>query len=60
VVGVVYGTLATTIIGLLSLEIASIMLLFGAQVIAEYERLQDSDPALPGELETPAARIEAK
>jgi membrane protein len=38
VVGVVYGSLATTIIGLLSLEIASIILLLGAQVIAEYER----------------------
>ena len=29
VVGVVYGSLATTIIGLLSLEIASIILLLG-------------------------------
>ena len=37
-VGVVYGSLATTIVGLLSLEIASILLLLGAQVIAEYER----------------------
>jgi YihY family inner membrane protein len=37
-VNVVYGSLATTIIGLLSLEIAGIILLFGAQVIAEYER----------------------
>ena len=38
VVGVVYGSLATTVVGLLSLEIASIFLLLGAQVIAEYER----------------------
>jgi uncharacterized BrkB/YihY/UPF0761 family membrane protein len=38
-VGVVYGSLATTVIALLSLEIASLILLFGAQVIAEYERL---------------------
>ena len=60
VVGVVYGTLATTIIGLLSLEIASIMLLLGAQVIAEYERLQDGDTATPGELETRKVRIEVK
>jgi YihY family inner membrane protein len=45
VVGVVYGSLATTIVGLLSLEIASIILLLGAQVIAEYERLQDGDTA---------------
>jgi membrane protein len=49
---VVYGSLATTIVGLLSLEIASIILLLGAQVIAEYERLQDGDTATPGELKT--------
>ena len=60
VVGVVYGSLATTIIGLLSLEIASIILLLGAQVIAEYERLQDGDTAAPGELKTEAARAEVK
>ena len=60
VVGVVYGSLATTIIGLLSLEIASIMLLLGAQVIAEYERLEDGDMAPPGELKTEPACIEAK
>jgi uncharacterized BrkB/YihY/UPF0761 family membrane protein len=60
VVGVVYGSLATTIIGLLSLEIASIMLLLGAQVIAEYERLEDGETAPPGELKTEPARIEAK
>ena len=41
-VGLVYGSLATTVIGLLSLEIASIILLLGAQVIAEYERLSAS------------------
>ena len=51
VVGVVYGSLATTIIGLLSLEIASIFLLLGAQVIAEYERLQHGDSSA-GELKT--------
>jgi membrane protein len=55
VVGVVYGSLATTIVGLLSLEIASIILLLGAQVIAEYERLQDGDTAPPTELKTDAA-----
>ena len=38
-VNVVYGTLATTIIALLSLEAAAVIVLFGAQVIAEYERL---------------------
>ena len=52
VVGVVYGSLATTIIGLLSLEVASIILLLGAQVIAEYERLDHGDMAPPGELKT--------
>ena len=59
VVGVVYGSLATTIIGLLSLEIASIFLLLGAQVIAEYERLQDGHAgATTGELKTEKARVE--
>ena len=35
---VVYGSLATTIIVLLSLELAATLVLLGAQVIAEYER----------------------
>jgi len=51
VVGVVYGSLATTIIGLLSLEIAAILLLLGAQVIAEYERIENGD-GQSGELNT--------
>ncbi len=38
-VNVVYGTFATVIIVLLSLEAAVIILLLGAQVIAEYERI---------------------
>ena len=58
--GVVYGSLAATIIGLLSLEIASILLLLGAQVIAEYERLEDGDTAPPGELKTEAVRTQLK
>jgi uncharacterized BrkB/YihY/UPF0761 family membrane protein len=37
-VNLVYGSLSTAIVVLLSLEIASTLLLFGAQVIAEYER----------------------
>jgi membrane protein len=37
-VSVVYGSLTTSIIVLLTLEIASLVLLLGAQVIAEYER----------------------
>jgi YihY family inner membrane protein len=60
VVGVVYGSLATTIVGLLSFEIASIILLLGAQVIAEYERLQDGDTAAPGELKTEVAHAEVQ
>ena len=38
-VSTVYGTLTTAIVVLLSLEIAATLLLFGAQVIAEYERM---------------------
>jgi len=38
-VNVIYGSLATTIVILLSLEIAAVILLLGAQVIAEYERI---------------------
>lgn len=38
-VNVIYGSLATSIVALLMLEIAAIILLLGAQVIAEYERL---------------------
>lgn len=36
---VVYGSLTTAIVVLLSLETGAILLLFGAQVIAEYERI---------------------
>jgi membrane protein len=38
-VNVIYGSFATAIIILLSLEAAAIILLLGAQVIAEYERI---------------------
>jgi len=58
VVGVVYGSLATTIVGLLSLEIASVIFLLGAQAIAEYERLQDGETA--GELTTDATSAEVR
>jgi YihY family inner membrane protein len=37
-VNVIYGSLATTVIVLLTLETAALILLFGAQVIAELER----------------------
>jgi YihY family inner membrane protein len=38
-VRIVYGSLATSIVALLSFEIAATVLLLGAQVIAEYERV---------------------
>ncbi len=37
-VNVIYGSLATAVIALLTFEVAAIILLFGAQVIAEFER----------------------
>ena len=37
---VVYGSLTTAVVALFSLEIAATLLLFGAQVISEYERLE--------------------
>jgi YihY family inner membrane protein len=37
-VNVVYGSLATSVVALLSFEVAAIILLLGAQVIAEFER----------------------
>ena len=49
-VGVVYGSLTTAIVVLLSLEIAATLLLLGAQVISEYERIgtaAHSNPAQP-------------
>jgi membrane protein len=38
-IAVVYGSLTTAIAALLSVEVAAIVLLLGAQVIAEYERV---------------------
>jgi YihY family inner membrane protein len=38
-VNVVYGSLSTAIVVLLTFEIAATLLLFGAQVIAQYERI---------------------
>ena len=45
----VYGPLTTAIVVLLSLEIAAALLLLGAQVIAEYERLEEGDREKPPE-----------
>ena len=44
-VSVVYGSLTTAIIVLLSLEVAATLLLLGAQVIAEYERIDIGEAA---------------
>ena len=55
-VSVVYGSLATVVIVLLSLEIAATLLLFGAQVIAEYEIIGQVDAqGPPAALRTEAA-----
>lgn len=52
-VSVVYGSLTTAIVVLLSLEIAATVLLFGGQVISEYERLGKESPnRSPGSLHT--------
>jgi membrane protein len=52
-VNVVYGSLTTAIVVLLSLEIAATLLLLGAQVISEYERIDlpaQPEPANPLEM----------
>lgn len=43
-VNVIYGSLATAVVFLLSIEIAVIILLLGAQVIAEFERSTSEPP----------------
>jgi uncharacterized BrkB/YihY/UPF0761 family membrane protein len=47
-VNVIYGSLATAVVALLSIEIAVIILLLGAQVIAEFEH-SISETAEPGQ-----------
>ncbi|MGB7541657.1 MAG: YihY/virulence factor BrkB family protein [Burkholderiales bacterium] len=55
-VSVVYGSLTTAIIVLLSLEAAAALLLLGAQVIAEYERIEiGGTPKEPVPMRTGAA-----
>ncbi|MEO6975262.1 MAG: YihY/virulence factor BrkB family protein [Gallionella sp.] len=44
-VSVVYGSLTTAIVVLLSMEVAATLLLLGAQVIAEYERIEIGAPS---------------
>ncbi len=48
-VSTVYGSLTTAIAVLLSLEIAAALLLLGAQVISEFERLDRGDASAPPE-----------
>jgi YihY family inner membrane protein len=61
-VSTVYGTLTTAIVVLLSLEIGATLLLFGAQVIAEYERLDkerwkvEPKPMTTAEIGSPPSR----
>jgi membrane protein len=54
-VNVVYGSLTTAIIVLLSMELAATLLLLGAQVIAEYERIgTGADAGWPATLDSNA------
>ena len=53
-VNVVYGSLTTAIVVLLSFEIAATLLLVGAQVIAEYERIGAGTKVQPAALHTEA------
>jgi YihY family inner membrane protein len=46
-VSVVYGSLTTAIVVLFSFELAATLLLFGAQVISEYERIERKGPDAP-------------
>ena len=46
-VGIVYGSLTTAIAVLLSLDVAATLLLLGAQVISEYERVGRANPDAP-------------
>ena len=46
-IGTVYGSLTSAIVVLLSLEVAATLLLFGAQVISEYERIGTSELEAP-------------
>jgi YihY family inner membrane protein len=48
-IGTVYGSLTTAIVVLLSLDLASTLLLLGAQVIAEYERVGTASFQAPPE-----------
>ncbi len=56
-VNVVYGSLTTAIAVMLSLEIGATLLLFGAQVISEYERVgKDQHSSAPKPMRTQAPK----
>lgn len=60
-VNVVYGSLTTAIVVLLSLEIAATLLLLGAQVISEYERIdKPPEPAPANPLQVEGAEPDGK
>jgi len=48
-ISTVYGSLTSAIAVLLSLELAATLLLLGAQVISEYERVSRGEPATPAQ-----------
>ena len=54
-VNVVYGSLTTAIVVMFSLEIGATLLLFGAQVISEFERVGRGSQDKPSALTTEAA-----
>ncbi|CAN5545683.1 hypothetical protein BH09PSE5_BH09PSE5_26080 [soil metagenome] len=58
-VSLVYGSLTTAIVVMLSLEIAATLLLFGAQVISEYERLGKAGQGKPNSTPPQGMRTES-
>jgi len=52
-VNVVYGSMTTAIVVMFSLEIGATLLLFGAQVIAEYEKVVHGAPDVVTQLTAP-------
>ena len=51
-VNVIYGSITITVVALLSIEVVAIILLLGAQVIAELELVADSDGEVPSDVGT--------
>jgi membrane protein len=53
-VNVIYGSIAITVVALLSIEVVAVILLLGAQVIAELERKPESDDQFPSSFKFPS------